>query len=247
MPLAARREDMLTIREFPVTSTVTLLEEKISLSASVESEVDSLWLAEQRQRKVPLFNGSIVSAVEILPVGILGRAVEYRHWVAQRARPELFDVLHVRPIAVSGLLECADGTVFGRRGVEMMQDAGLWELVPSGGLDARNRAAGEVDYRAQCMMELREEIGIDSDQVSSVRPFCLVEDLDAHVLDIGVAMESALVADAVLRAHRTAASKEYDELRVVPRAALAEFGRSESSQLVRVSAALLARFCRGLA
>jgi hypothetical protein len=46
----------------------------------------------------------------------------------------------------------------------------------------------------------------------------------------------------VLRIHRAAVSKEYDELRVVPRAALAEFGRSEAAQLVRVSAALLGRF-----
>jgi hypothetical protein len=219
-----------------------LLDRRISLSALVESEVENLWLAEQRRRGTSIFNGSIFSAVEIVPLRISGRAVEYRHWVAQKARPELFDVLDVRPVAVSGLLECAEGIVFGRRGAAVTQDAGSWELVPSGGLDARNRVPGEVDYCGHCMTELREEIGIDSNAVVSVKPFCLVEDLDSHVLDIGVAMESPLDADTVLRIHRAAVSKEYDELRVVPRAALAEFGRSEAAQLVRVSAALLGRF-----
>jgi hypothetical protein len=242
--VCGEEKKMLAIHSFPSTSTVMLIDGKRKLPTSVESEVDNLWQAEQRRRGTSIFNGNIFSAVEASSRRIIGRVVEYRHLIAQMARPELYDALQVRPVAVSGLFECADGIVFGRRSDTMMQDAGLWELVPSGGLDTSNRAPGEVDYRAQLLTELDEEIGIGSDAISSLTPFCLVEDLDSHVLDIGIAMVSPLSADAMLRIHREAKSNEYEELRVVPVADMAKFIRGEAAQLVGVSAALIDQFLK---
>jgi hypothetical protein len=231
---------MLAVREWFSTSTVVLLDSTVTLPLSIQSEVEQLWQAEQRRCGKPLSNGRILSAVEISPLRIRGRVVEYRHLIAQRARPELFDVLRVRPVAVSGVLECADGIVLGRRAATMTQDAGLWELVPSGGIDTSSVPVGaEVDYRAQILTELHEEIGIDAEWVTSIRPFCLVDDLDSHVLDIGIAMESPLSAGAVLKLHREAATGEYDELRVVDRAEVGRFIQGEASQLVGVSAMLI--------
>jgi hypothetical protein len=125
----------------------------------------------------------------------------------------------------------------------MTQDAGLWELVPSGGIDTSEVPDGaELDYRAQILTELHEEIGIGSDSVASIRPFCLVDDLDSHVLDIGLMMESPLSASAVLKIHREAATRDYDELRVVDRAEVDGFIQGEASQLVGVSAILIQQF-----
>lgn len=223
-----------------------MLAAAVTLPAAVESDVEHLWQAEQQHRGTSLFNGKILSAVEISPHRIVGRVVEYRHLIAQRARPELFDVLRVRPVAVSGVFECADGIVFGRRPGTVTQDAGLWELVPSGGIDTSEVPEGaEVDYRAQILTELHEEIGIGSDSVASIRPFCLVDDLDSHVLDIGIVMESPLSASEVLKIHREAATKDYDELRIVHRAEVDAFIQKEKSQLVGVSAILMERFRNG--
>ena len=234
---------MLHVLKFLPTSTVTLQGAEVKLPASVEAEVECIWQAEQKRRGKALFNGRILSALEVTPQTISGRAVEYRHLIAQRARPELYNVLQVRPVAVSGLFECAEGIVFGRRADTMTQDAGLWELVPSGGIDVSKVAYGEeVDYRAKILTELNEEIGLSSDFVSNVSPFCLVDDLDSHVLDIGIAIASPLSADAVLRIHRAAASKEYEELRVVPLTEVGGFMQVEASQLVGVSAALINQF-----
>ena len=234
---------MLKVHHWLPTSTIVLLAAAFTLPASVESVVEHLWQAEQQRRGQSLFNGKILSAVEISPQRILGRVLEYRHLIAQRARPELFDVLRVRPVAVSGVFECADGIVFGRRAGTMTQDAGLWELVPSGGIDTSEVPDGaEVDYRAQILTELHKEIGIGSDSVASIRPFCLVDDLDSHVLDIGLMMESPLSASAVLKIHREAATRDYDELRVVDRAEVDGFIQGEASQLVGVSAILIQQF-----
>jgi hypothetical protein len=231
---------MLTVMQFASSAVVQLSAPPLVLPNNLEVEVELLWQAEQTRRGKALFNGKIFSAVEISPDTILGRIVEYRHLIAQRAKPELFDVLNVRPVAVSGLLECQDGVVFGRRSGTMTQDAGLWELCPSGGLDTSKTAAGgKMDYCAQILAELHEEIGISPDAVTEIRPFCLVDDLDSHVLDIGIALTSRLSADEVIAKHRAAATKEYDELLIVSHDEVAQFMADKRGQLVVVSAALL--------
>lgn len=235
---------MLRVQEFLPTATVTVCGMTSTLPSSVEAEVESLWLAEQQRRGKFLFNGQILSAVSISSERIIGRVVEYRHLIAQRARPDLFDHLMVRPVAVSGLFKCADGIVFGRRSGTMTQDAGLWELVPSGGIDTSKgiKEGGEIDYRAQIIAELQEEIGIDPSSVSLVRPFCLVEDPVSHVLDIGIALVSPLSYDSVRRVHHETAKKEYDELCVIPSTELDSFVKDKKSELVCVSRMLIEHF-----
>lgn len=133
---------MLSVHQFFPMARIRISNISTPLSAEVEAEVEHLWQVEQQRRGKALFNGKILSAIEVSPQQIIGRIVEYRHLIAQRARPELFDVLNVRPVAVSGLFECADGLVFGRRAGSMTQDAGLWELVPSGGIDTSKAVGG---------------------------------------------------------------------------------------------------------
>ena len=241
MSITAGQEHMLNVCDFLPTSTVISVAAKVKLPDSIEHEVEALWQMEQTRRGAAVFNSSLLSAVESSSQQIVGRVVEYRLLVAQRARPELYDVLQVRPVAVSGLLECADGIVFGRRAATVTQDAGLWELVPSGGLDASKFVPGEVDYRDQILLELHEEVGVGLESLSSARPFCLIEGIESHVLDIGIAMMSPLAGDALVRMHHVAGSLEYEELRVVARAELAEFMRREAANLVEVSAALISR------
>jgi hypothetical protein len=233
---------MLKVREFLPSSTVISVAGKVKLPDSIERQVEELWQKEQKRRGLSVFNGRLLSAIESSSQRIVGRVVEYRLLIAQRARPELYEVLQVRPVAVSGLLECPDGIVFGRRAVTVTQDAGLWELVPSGGLDATKFVAGEINYCAQILGELQEEVGIGSESVSSVSPFCLIEDLESHVLDIGIAMMSPLTAAALVRHQRSAGSGEYEELRVVQRADLAEFMCRQASRLGRVTSALMGAF-----
>lgn len=214
-----------------------------ALTLGLENEVEYLWQAEQKENGKAIFNGRILSAVKISENSLHGCIVEYRQLIAQRARPELFDTLRVRPVAVSGLLTCPGGIVFGRRASMMTQDAGLWELVPSGGIDtSRISNTTEVDYLAQILTELHEETGINANCVSSVCPFCLVDDDVSHVIDVGIALNSSLSSGDILRLHREAATNEYDDLRIVHYSALGDFILDEGTQLVGVSAALIHHF-----
>ena len=228
---------MLTAHAFLPTARIESLGPAPALAADLESEVERLWQAEQRSRGKPLFNGHILSATEVGPARIAGRRVEYRCLVAQRARPELFEALGVRPVAVSGILRCPDGVVFGRRARSSAQDPGLWELVPSGGVDMAGIAeAGLIDIRNQMLTELNEEVGLSAGQVTVSAPFCLIEDHESKVLDIGLALTApALTADI----HYASSEREYDELAVIPQAGLKHFLEQVGTQLVSVSRMLL--------
>lgn len=220
--------------------TVTAVAEPAPLDADLELRVADLWRQEQAKRATPLFDGELLSVTSIVGSRIEGRFVPYRWFVAQRADPALSAALKVRPLAVSGLLRCRGGIVFGRRSAGSTQDAGRWELVPSGGLD-RNccRPDGTIAVTTKILDELWEETGCPPTAVSSTETFVLVEDPASGVYDIGVDIALDLDAEAVLAAHRGRASDEYDVLRIVPVAEIGWFVAQASARVVEVSLALL--------
>lgn len=229
---------MLTTRELPSTATVeVVVGEEPAPAPAVSHEIDRIWTAEQERRQHTLFNGRILSVREIGAAYIRASVTEYRCFIAQRVRPELFALLGVRPLAVSGVLRCADGLVFGRRSAATVQDAGLWEVAPSGGMEESSQG----DIRSQILTELREEVGLSAEHVTGIEPFCVVEDDECHLVDIGAALEAPGVStDAVLYAWRSEAGTEYDRLTVVaPGDVPAFITRSEVAPLTR---ALLSRY-----
>jgi hypothetical protein len=80
-----------------------------------------------------------------------------------------------------------------------------------------------MDYRAQLLIELREELGLDPGVAGAAVPLCIVEHPGSHVCDLGIAVSTELDADAILEAHRARGNGEYDPLRIVPVAELATF------------------------
>jgi hypothetical protein len=231
---------MLKTHAVEVSLAVTVEGERAPLDADLESRVSEIWRREQANRAIPLFDGELLSATSISASRIAGQLVPYRWFVAQRADPTLSAALRVRPLAVSGLMRCRSGIVFGRRSAGSTQDAGLWELVPSGGLDrASCRPDGTVAFRAKILDELREETGCPPGAVESAEPFLLVEDPSSGVVDIGIDIALDLDADAVLAFHRGRASDEYQELRVVPIPDIAMFVRQIDTPIVEISLALL--------
>ncbi|NQV81933.1 MAG: hypothetical protein HQ495_15355 [Alphaproteobacteria bacterium] len=203
-------------------------------------EVERLWQIERARRGNAVFNGPVLSAIEVSQGGIRVCLAEYRHLIAQRARPDLFEALNIRPVAVSGLLECIGGLVFGRRADAVTQHPGLWELVPSGGVEAHGESVGgTVDFRAHILKELEEEIGATRNDITAIKPFCIVEDSESHVIDIGVYLRSELTAEEIILRHWRSATREYDELQIVPRSEIANFVEKQQGQLVDVSIALI--------
>lgn len=184
--------------------------------------VDRIWQAETAERGSTLFNGPIFSVENISPSIITGWISEYKFFLAQRRHAELFNALHVRPLALTGLLLCQEGVVIGRRSGNVEQDAGLWELVPSGGIDGITNPDGSIDLNAHLMNELLEETGIRPENVSNPIPFALIEDTESHVCDISLALRTKLSRQEIFAIFYRLANREYTQLEVVPTLQLTE-------------------------
>jgi 8-oxo-dGTP pyrophosphatase MutT (NUDIX family) len=228
---------MLSAPAWPVYSVVPTLRAHVTrptpeLPPALESEVERLWQA-ARHETPALFNGRVFSVDRIMPDLLEGHWTEYRRITAQVRAPALREQLSLRPLAVCGLLHGPDGVVFGRRESRAVYQAGYWQLSPAGSVDSGAALPdGGVDLCRQILTELSEELGLDPADILSMTPLCLVEHPNSCVLDLGYALETALPAEAILRAHRLRGDGEYEALEIVPEAALAAHVASLGEALV---------------
>ncbi|MDX1988730.1 MAG: hypothetical protein SFV17_18745 [Candidatus Obscuribacter sp.] len=227
---------MINVYEFEKDGRIELIEPAPAIPDVLREQVDGLWLQEKERRGGSLFDGKILSVETLSPGLITCRLSEYRYLTAQRLRPSLYSDLGVRPLAVTGYLLCRQGLVLGLRSRVNAQDQGLWEVVPSGGLDLQSLgpAGGgrtgsapsgvdlklkisPVDYLAQVKVELQEEVGLSWDLIDDCQTLCLVEDTDEKVVDIAVRLLASRLDFAdLLEVHRRSGSGEYEKLMLLP-------------------------------
>ena len=193
---------------------------------AVSARVDEIWAEEQKKTGNRLTNGTIYSLFDHCAAHLRIQPAEYRHVLARRRAPELADAgLGIRPLAVTGILLCADGLVLGRRSNQVASDTGLWEPAPAGGLS-------RPDAVAQLLEELREEVGLEPSQVI-LRDACgLVEDVESGVIDIVFRLDSTASAREVRGTHAARATNEYAELAIVPRSEIAGFLEINEARLL---------------
>ena len=170
------------------------------LAPDQERAVTRLW-DQALLAKPEMFDGPIITVERIEIAKLIVRRAHYRHAVAARQATEIA----LRPLAVSGLLSCPDGVVFGRRAAFVSQGAGQWELVPSGGAET-------LDLKRQILLELEEEIGLASHQVTVGQPTALLIGKDC--VDAVIPLVTDLSADALAACHAARGSREYDRLLV---------------------------------
>jgi hypothetical protein len=216
------------------------------LPSALDSEVERLWRIACARVAAggagALFNGRVFSADAIAADAITGHLSEFRRIVAQMERPDLYAELRVRPLAVCGVLRCADGVVFGRRHAGAIYQANMWQLPPAGSVDAHAVGAdGVVALDRQLLAELREEIGLAPDEVDAPVPLCAVEHPGSHVCDLGMALRSHLDGAAIRAAHAERGNGEYPALRIVAIEDLPEFLAEAGDAVVPPARVFLAR------
>lgn len=207
------------------------------LPPGLDATVEHLWQAAIRRVAEGgagrLFNGQVFSADRITPHEITGHMTEFRRIVAQMDDPMLGAMLRLRPLAVCGVLRCADGIVIGRRPTGAVYQAGLWQLPPAGSVDRHAlRDDGTLDLMGQILTELTEELGLTADQVGRLYPLVAVEHPGSRVTDLGIVLETTLSADAVREAHRAKANTEYDPLMIIAFDRIPDFVDSLGDTLV---------------
>jgi hypothetical protein len=203
--------------------------------------VEEIWQAERAKRGDTLFNGRLFSIEMAEPGRIIGWLAEYKWFLAQRRDASLYGALRVQPLAVTGLLLCVDGVVFGRRAGHVEQDAGLWELVPAGGIDgSTGKPDGSIDLIQHVLAELVEETGITAAMIAAPpQPFAMVYDAEARVSDIGIILRTGLPKASIISAFTALQNREYVALEVMPVVELPAFVKNCGQALAQVSSALL--------
>ena len=232
---------MLSVHLLQSEPRVTLGAAAPTVSPDIEARVDEIWQREKELRSHDLHNGRLFSVGYCDDKTIVGWMSEYRYFLAQRREPSLHATLKIKPLAVTGVLSCPNGILFGRRSVRSEMDAGCWELVPSGSVDdAAVGPTGQLSLERCLLIELEEETGIGASEVSAhCRAVALVEDPQSHVTDVGIMLSTACSAAQIQHRFATLENREYSELEIVAPAELRAFRRDQAYSLGAVSAALL--------
>jgi hypothetical protein len=191
------------------------------------------WEAEKKKRGDSLRNGRLYSVMAHRAAGLDLQPIEYRLVVARRNAPELAEIgLNVRPLAVTGVIRCGSSVILGHR-ARYLADGGLWETAPSGSVE-------EPDPARQLQIELEEEVGLQSTELSAPPQACgLVEDTSSGVIEIVYSLQTPLTEDAVRKRYGARASHEYQALAFVPVAEIRKFLDAKASELLPIARASL--------
>jgi len=207
---------MFNVIDLSPNLTVIDTGEELNISSSAQEKIFSIWEQEKQKRGDDLFEGRIFNVTEITRETLTGFYIDYSVSLAQYRDPNLFDDIAVRPLAVSGLVECEQGIVFGLRNQNLTADAGQWELVASGGVDDTVRLDdGTVDVREQFLNELCEEINLPVESVSKLLPIILLEDSETHVCDIVLETRLSVGADTLFPLFNECGREEYVSIDII--------------------------------
>ncbi|MBF0612772.1 MAG: hypothetical protein G8345_20060 [Magnetococcales bacterium] len=228
---------MFRLFPFDAHTRIEILEEQNphAHNHSLESEVQRLWQLALSKRKTPLTDGRIFSLTHIQPGLLQGVFIPYRYFVAQLEAPELYPTLQVQTMAVSGLLQCQDGIVWGRRHPDTVFGGNMMELVPSGGLSRQAIRSGRIDVGQQIIIELQEEIGIPAAMIPEPRPFCCFEDTILHVWDVGMELQLPCNGAQLLKYYEKQGCWEYSSLSWVAEDQLSSFIADHEEQILPLS------------
>jgi hypothetical protein len=183
---------------------IVLARDALQTPAALHSKIEDIWASHGQGR----FNGSMFAVDEVSPAKISGTKTEYKNFLAQKSEPSLFEQLQIRVLAVSGIVECADGFILGQRSADVTQFAGYLEFAPSGGLDVKE---GSVDPVAQIYAELKEELGVES-PATHHEIFVLIENTETHVLDLGIYLDFRYLGFSEIQRKHAQTGLEYTAL-----------------------------------
>jgi hypothetical protein len=208
---------------------------------SLQREVDAIWQAEISRAGSKLFNGPLFSVEQVADQTVIGRFVEYRSFVAQTRRPELFSELRIQPLGVTGLLRNTDGIFFGCRSSGVAHQANFWELIPAGGIDRKSLTQnGEIFPFRQLLAELEEEVGLAPVDVSASRLVSFCEDAQHHLFDLVWELQTTVDTAKVLNLHVALSPTEHAKITCVRWKDLNRFLANDSPPVLASNRDLLA-------
>lgn len=127
-------------------------------------------------------------------------------------------------LAVTGVISCHQGFIFGIRSETVAHDQNLIEFAPSGSLETSQ-------VNEEFRRELKEELGIGLESSSQVRLIGLISDVENHVADVVCRVHLNMSFESLERLHRTSGTSEYSSILAVPESSLDDFLGDQEKRL----------------
>ena len=175
--------------------------------------VDEIWDSALLARPW-LVDKDIFNVCDVRNGTLHGCFVPYRYYVAQQEDITQQLGSRIKPLAITGFTKTIDGmTLLGKRGLDVYQDAGLWELAPCGGVTSRSlEKAGKVNFIDALEEEFKEELGIPMSYIDSKHVIGLIIDKISNVHELIVNVSLSLAQAEVLTYFSRRESTEYKEV-----------------------------------
>lgn len=208
---------------------------KMDYPTRVKDKIEEIWDKEVALRGKHLFNGQILSATSLAEDVLRGHFVEYKVYLAQIRYPVLYQDLHIRPVCVSGMTCAEDKILMGQRSHTVTESRGLYEFVPSGGIDPDSLVEGQIDFRKQFLLELQEEAEISPNEVIEIQPLYMVY----HAPTVHYELCAKLLVDPVVLQRKILSRVEYDRFEWLSPNEIRLLVEEQGQQIVPLSLHLL--------
>lgn len=179
-------------------------------SLSLNAQIEIIW-NKKKQQYPYLFNGCVFTVNKLNSYYLTGHWTEFKLILAQMKRPELYKSLLLRPLAVNGLIQCADGFILGQRNKNSVYLPQYWQSPPAGSVESRQKEK-TVDLMQQLYAEAKEELGLDQKHFTKTYIISATEHSDTHILDIGILLYTYLPFSEIKQIWQSNANNEYSQL-----------------------------------
>tara|TARA_Y100000590_G_scaffold470606_1_gene666840 strand:+ start:3186 stop:3869 length:684 start_codon:yes stop_codon:yes gene_type:complete len=177
----------------------------LDISDDFKAGVDKIWALE-KEKNSSIFDQEVLYFKKVQKNKVQCFHSNYRYWYAQRLIQDKPNNYLFKPLAVTGIIKKEDEVLLGKRSRNVTQEQGMYELIPSGGIEFD---CG-VNYLMQLEKEYQEELLANPKEINSAVPLYIIEDTVEQVVDIVLLMS---VSVDLMKFDFN--QKEIDEIKVI--------------------------------
>ena len=230
------------VKVFPIEKDLQLFFEDppYTIPDDKKEFVERIWREEKEKRGEFIYDAPLLFLTRHKRSSIQSRFIQYKDYIALKRRPDIFKNQEIFTLGVSGLLLSEDHLFWAKRAHHVTGYADYYEIVPSGGIDATFAGeSGRVDFVAQLIQELKEEIGVQEKHIIEKNPFALIFDEGDRTYDICVECRLSLKPQRVIEIMRKSRQNEYVKAVAVKIGELEDFLADKNNKVVPTSLAML--------
>ncbi len=222
---------------------LTYQESTLALSPDAEAQIDRIWKSEC-EKKPELFNGQILCVKSYARDAVSLTSRDFKYLLAQHKDSTLYEQIQLINLGVTGIVIAENKFVFGKRSDRVTHDPLKWELVPAGTFDKKFvKSPQKVDWQAQILEELFEEVGVHEHHAETVRAFGMIRGLTQSFIDLAIEIKLRISVRELEDLITKRPSREYIDFKILDLLQTQKF-LSESFEEISETSQIIFQFWR---